>query len=190
MKTPRPRDRALAERMSRQRAKDTKLELDVRKGLHAMGLRFRIHFPGVDCRYADIAFPRARLAIFIDGCFWHVCPEHGSKPKHNREWWDAKLSTNVDRDRDTNSRYEACGWTVLRFWEHVETARICAEISRVLKSSRSSTTQAQRRGVALLPAADAERPTAQAAVFAGLTSSATIRGRRAPGVRGSRQPPA
>lgn len=69
-------------------------------------------------RRADLVFPRARVAVYVDGCFWHRCPLHATAPKNNAEWWDAKLAGNVARDRDTDACLADAGWRVLRFWEH------------------------------------------------------------------------
>lgn len=74
--------------------------------------------PGNARRSIDVAFSRARLAVFVDGCFWHACPEHGTDPSTNAEWWQWKLRGNVARDRDTDRLLEAAGWTVMRIWEH------------------------------------------------------------------------
>lgn len=67
----------------------------------------------------DIAFTKVRLAVFVDGCFWHSCPAHGRMPHHNRGWWGLKLAANADRDHDTDEHLHSIGWTVLRIWEHV-----------------------------------------------------------------------
>lgn len=107
-------------RFEKQKRRDTKPEMDLRRRLHAMGLRYRIDrivLPGVR-RRADIVFPGAKVAVFVDGCFWHLCPEHGNIPKNNREWWRAKLHRNVERDRDTDERLRSDGWHVERVWEH------------------------------------------------------------------------
>ena len=69
-------------------------------------------------RSADLLFVGPKVAVFVDGCFWHLCPEHGNLPKSNAEWWTAKLERNVERDRDTDSRLQEAGWTVIRIWEH------------------------------------------------------------------------
>ncbi len=69
-------------------------------------------------RRADLVFPRRRVAVYVDGCFWHSCPQHATFPKNNAEWWAAKLAANVQRDRDTDARLQAAGWTVVRVWEH------------------------------------------------------------------------
>ncbi|MBZ3901035.1 very short patch repair endonuclease [Streptomyces griseiscabiei] len=107
-------------RMSRQTNRDTGIELAVRRLLHASGYRYRIHYPvpGMRRRKIDIAFTGARLAVLIDGCFWHGCPEHATSPKANAEWWRRKLDRNIERDKETNAQLLAEGWTFLRFWEH------------------------------------------------------------------------
>jgi DNA mismatch endonuclease (patch repair protein) len=95
----------------------TKPELMLRRALHAQGLRFRLHrrdLPGTP----DIVLPRARLAVFVDGCFWHACHEHGTLPKNNREWWAAKLARNVERDREKDDALKTMGWLPLHVWEH------------------------------------------------------------------------
>jgi DNA mismatch endonuclease (patch repair protein) len=82
---------------------------------------------------ADIAFPRRRLAVFVDGCFWHRCPEHGTSPKANHDFWKAKLDRNVERDRESDAALEAAGWTVLRFWEHEDPAVAATKILAALR---------------------------------------------------------
>lgn len=112
---------AALQRMKRQRQRDTKAELTIRRLLHGRGMRYRVHsalpMDGVR-RTVDILFPRARVAVFIDGCYWHACPVHGTRPKANSEWWAQKLDSNVARDRDTDRRLVAGAWTVVRIWEH------------------------------------------------------------------------
>lgn len=106
--------------MRANRRTDTGPEVVLRRELHRRGLRFRVdHQPaaGVGCR-ADIVFTRARVAVFIDGCFWHACPQHGNLPRANREWWRAKLAVNVARDRRNDEALIASGWRVIRIWEH------------------------------------------------------------------------
>lgn len=69
-------------------------------------------------RRADLVFPRRRVAVYVDGCFWHSCPQHATHPKNNAQWWAEKLAANVARDRDTDERLETDGWSVVRVWEH------------------------------------------------------------------------
>jgi DNA mismatch endonuclease (patch repair protein) len=96
-----------------------------------MGLRFRVDSPPLEGnrRRADIVFRRERIAIFVDGCFWHSCPEHGTRPKQNAAWWADKLEQNRVRDADTTRDLTQAGWTVLRFWEHEDSAT-AAEVVR------------------------------------------------------------
>lgn len=126
--------------MQANRSRDTKPELDVRRALHRLGLRYRVAIapePGLR-RRADIVFTRARVAVFIDGCFWHGCPEHGrSAFNYNAEYWSAKIAANVARDADTNARLEQAGWHVLRYWEHEDVKDIVAGIRQTVLALRS-----------------------------------------------------
>lgn len=112
--------------MSRLARRDNLVEMRLRRSLHARGLRYRVHapVPGNRRRTIDVAFTRARLAVFVDGCFWHACPDHGTDPRTNSEWWQWKLGRTVARDRDTDRLLREAGWEVVRIWEHedVETA--------------------------------------------------------------------
>jgi DNA mismatch endonuclease (patch repair protein) len=106
--------------MAATRGTNNRTDRLIRSSLYRQGLRFRIQrrlLPG-STRTVDIVFPRARLAVFIDGCFWHGCPVHGTQAKANRDWWRQKISQNQARDRDTNRRLRKLGWQVLRIWEH------------------------------------------------------------------------
>lgn len=107
-------------RMAKVRQKGTSAEIALRRELHRRGLRYRVGFEVLkkSRRVADIAFPGLRIAIFVDGCFWHGCPEHATWPKQNSDFWRQKIETNRARDTDTNERLRNIGWTVLRFWEH------------------------------------------------------------------------
>lgn len=95
-------------------------EMALRKCLHKLGLRFRVQFrlPELSRRTIDIAFPGKRVAVFVDGCFWHGCAEHRGIPTSNREWWMAKIESNKKRDADTDRRLTHLGWLSLRIWEH------------------------------------------------------------------------
>lgn len=117
---PDPPSAVVRRHMVSQRRKDTAPEVALRRVLFADGLRYRVNhkIPGAPRRTMDIAFPGRRVAVFIDGCFWHGCPEHGVAPKHNGEWWAGKLAENRRRDAETTALLESQGWVVLRFWEH------------------------------------------------------------------------
>lgn len=117
---PIPSSRQVSERMSRVATRDTKPEVQLRRELHRRGFRYRVDVsPVVTMRgRADIVFGPARVAVYVDGCFWHGCDEHGVLPKSNREWWRAKLRRTVERDRATEQALRALDWEVVRVWEH------------------------------------------------------------------------
>lgn len=125
--------------MSGQARRDTSPELALRKALHAAGLRYRVTYPvpGARRRTIDIAFTRARLAVFVDGCFWHGCPDHGTSPRANGEWWRAKLAANLARDRDTDRLLGEAGWQVLRVWEHEASLSAAVRTQAVLSARRA-----------------------------------------------------
>ena len=125
---------SVAKRMSRQRVGDTQPELCVRRLLFAAGLRYRKHYPvpGYPRRSIDVAFPRQRLAVFLDGCFWHGCADHKSTPKANAGWWAAKIEENRRRDWETTAELESRGWRVMRFWEHEAPEAVMAAIASVI----------------------------------------------------------
>lgn len=103
------------------RRRDTKPEVALRSALHAAGLRFRkdyrLDLDGVRVR-PDIVFTRAKVAVFVDGCFWHSCPLHGTRPTRNADYWLPKLARNVERDREQDAALAAHGWQAVRIWEH------------------------------------------------------------------------
>lgn len=117
---PQPGSPSVGARMSRQRRRDTEPEVALRRLLHSRGRRFRVDapLPEMPRRRADILFSRFRVAVFVDGCFWHCCPQHATNPVNNSAWWAQKLSRNVQRDRDTDRRLAALGWRSVRIWEH------------------------------------------------------------------------
>jgi DNA mismatch endonuclease (patch repair protein) len=124
--------------MERQRRRDTACELEVRRALHAAGFRYRVDrspIPGMRSK-ADIVFPTERIAVFVDGCFWHSCPEHATLPKANAEWWAEKLRRNVERDRAVDATLDAAGWSVVRVWEHERPGAAAARIGDVVMSRR------------------------------------------------------
>lgn len=129
---------AVSRRMSTLKRKDNDAELAVRRLLHSAGYRFRVHLPapGLPRRKIDIAFTRAKVAVFVDGCFWHSCPDHGTRPSANRAWWETKLATNRDRDLDTTRHLERLGWLVLRAWEHESPVQVVGRVVAVLPPRR------------------------------------------------------
>lgn len=125
--------------MSLQATRNTAPEMRVRRSLHALGLRYRVHVRPVPAirRTADIVFSRARVAVFVDGCFWHSCPIHGTAPAANKDWWALKLAKNVERDADTDARLSAAGWRVVRVWEHEDPADVSRRIAAEVRSRRA-----------------------------------------------------
>ena len=115
--------------------RDTPQEMAIRKALFRAGCRFRVQFrPLSDHRWtADIAFTKTKVLVFVDGCYWHGCPIHGSIPKSNREWWMAKIGRNVERDREATRVLTERGWTVLRVWSHEEPTVAAQAIKKVLQ---------------------------------------------------------
>ncbi len=122
------------------RSRDTKPERLIRKLVHAQGLRYRVAArPLPDLRRtADMVFRPVKVAVFIDGCYWHGCPEHYVPPKTNSGYWSEKVLRNVERDRDTDRRLEEAGWLVLRFWEHESSATCADQIASAVSRRRAS----------------------------------------------------
>jgi len=131
-------------RMSRQATRDTAPELLLRRELHRLGLRYRVDqaLPDMPRRRADILFTRAKVAVFVDGCFWHGCPEHKTAPATNAAWWAAKLARNEERDRETDAHLLSLGWAVLRVWEHDSMEQAAADIGRAVRSRLGVTADA------------------------------------------------
>lgn len=99
------------------------------------GLRFRKHLAivrGLRCK-PDVVFTRVKVAVFVDGCFWHACPDHGTRPQANAEWWARKLEANIDRDRRYDAALQDAGWTVLRFWEHEPIGEMADKIEGIVR---------------------------------------------------------
>jgi DNA mismatch endonuclease, patch repair protein len=119
--------------------KDTKPELALRSALHRAGCRFRKDFPimvdGIRIR-PDVVFTRAKMAVFVDGCFWHGCPEHGHRPKVNGWYWEPKLARTRDRDRRNIELLERHGWATYRMWEHEAVEAACDLIVSTLRTRR------------------------------------------------------
>lgn len=129
-----------------QAQRDTAPELRYRRELYSRGFRYRVdHRIAPLRRRADIAFPGRKVVVFIDGCFWHGCPEHGTIPKSNREWWIEKLRGNAQRDRETDALLSADGWRVVRIWEHEPVAEGLRRILEALEPASESTARGASR---------------------------------------------
>jgi DNA mismatch endonuclease (patch repair protein) len=127
--------------MSKVRQKWTDAEIALRHELYRRGLRYRVNLEVLKKprRVAAIVFPGLRIAVFIDGCFWHGCPVHGTWPKRNAEFWRQKIEANRLRDADTNERLRGIGWRVLRFWEHEQSsmaAEIITQLIDIIRAER------------------------------------------------------
>lgn len=124
--------------MAKVARRDTRPELELRRVLHARGLRYRVDVaPEPELRgRADIVFRQARVAVYVDGCFWHSCPDHGVLPKGNREWWRAKLEATVQRDRTTERTLRDLGWMVVRVWEHEDPDEAADRVEAALRDAR------------------------------------------------------
>ncbi len=143
IKHPEPTSARVSAVMRGNRRRDTKPEVAVRSALHRLGLRFRkdhaVEVPGLRVR-PDVVFPREQLAVFVDGCFWHCCPTHGTRPRRNRSYWDSKLRGNVRRDRLVTRGLTDADWVVIRVWEHTpaqEAATIIVQQLEVVRKRMS-----------------------------------------------------
>lgn len=137
-RTPQPSSPQAKARMQRQRRGDTAPEMALRRTLHARGYRYRVDrapLAGLR-RRADLVFPRAKVAVFVDGCFWHRCPHHATVPASNTDWWEAKLNANVARDRDTDRRLDDAGWAVVRVWEHEDPEHAADRVAAAVEPRR------------------------------------------------------
>jgi DNA mismatch endonuclease (patch repair protein) len=131
--------------MQGNRGRDTAPETALRAALHARGLRFFKHrrpIRGLACE-ADVVFTTAKVAVFVDGCFWHGCPVHGRQPRTNGAYWSAKIKRNAERDSRNNHALTSAGWLVVRTWEHDEPGAVADTIARLV--------DARRRGLGVSP---------------------------------------
>jgi len=122
--------------MQSNKSRDTKPELALRSAVHARGLRYRVSakpLAGVR-RTADLVFPRAKVAVFLDGCFWHGCPEHHTVASANAKFWADKVDANRKRDRDTDSRLAEAGWVSVRIWEHEDVTEAARRVEEVVRA--------------------------------------------------------
>jgi len=127
-------------RMQRVRQKNTSAESALRRELHAHGIRYRVQVRVLikPRRVADVAFSGLRVAVFVDGCFWHGCPAHATWPKQNADFWRTKIEANMARDNDTDERLRAEGWKIIRVWAHEEPKVAAGRIAHILERRRES----------------------------------------------------
>jgi DNA mismatch endonuclease (patch repair protein) len=140
MPGPTPSSDVVRRRMQQQRRRDTQPEIALRRALHAAGLRYRVERPVIPGmrRRADIVFGPAKVAVFVDGCFWHMCPEHATFPRANADWWRQKLERNYARDQDTDRLLRKQGWLPVRVWEHEDMAEAVLRIAEVVHEIRAA----------------------------------------------------
>lgn len=131
---------AARRRMERTRQRDTAAELALRRALFALGLRYYVdRRPLADVRRrADVLFPRTKVAVYVDGCFWHGCPLHATWPAENAEFWRDKIETNRRRDEDTNRRLAEAGWLVVRIWEHEDAGAAAGRIADAVRGRKKT----------------------------------------------------
>lgn len=135
-KRPPPSSPLVSRTMKKVRTRDTGPEMAVRRLLSAHGLRYRVNYkpksPQLGRSTIDIAFPGKQIAVFIDGCFWHNCPEHGEIPKANNKWWQKKFKENTERDERVTNTLKEGGWQVQRFWSHEVPEDVCQFIREAI----------------------------------------------------------
>ena len=134
--------------MQRQGRRDTVPELALRRAVWKRGLRYRVDVSPIRGarRRADLVFTRAKVAVYVDGCFWHSCPKHATTPKANRAWWIDKLDANVARDRDTDRRLHEADWIALRIWEHEDPDTAAARVERIVRERVAEVARTSTRG--------------------------------------------
>lgn len=132
--------------MQKQGTRDTAPELAIRRKLHALGLRYRVDIAPLPNlrRRADIVFGPSRVAVFVDGCFWHGCPEHGRRPTHaNAGYWHNKILANASRDRNTDARLAESGWAVVRVWEHEKPDDVVQQVLELVRDRKAHLAEAR-----------------------------------------------
>jgi len=138
LQTPQPASSATTRAMQGNRRRDTRPELAVRSAVHRRGLRYRVDAqPLPDLRRrADLVFRSSKVAVFVDGCLWHGCPEHCRIPETHEDYWSAKIGRNVARDRDTDAKLREAGWLPLRIWEHDDPVKAAERVVRAVEARR------------------------------------------------------
>lgn len=139
-KKPAPSSLAAFNRMKAAKPRDTAPEKALRSELHKRGLHYRVDVRPVKelNRRADIVFRSARVAVFVDGCFWHGCPKHGTQAKANKVFWKNKIKRNQERDAETNQLLKKAGWKVVRVWEHENSEKASKKIQRIILERKAS----------------------------------------------------
>lgn len=122
--------------MQANKGRDTKPELALRRAVHALGLRYRVSVRPIPAvrRTADLVFTRAKVAVFMDGCFWHGCPDHHTKPATNSAYWEDKVNKNRARDRETTALLESAGWVTVRVWEHEDSCEAARKVESIVRA--------------------------------------------------------
>jgi DNA mismatch endonuclease (patch repair protein) len=147
---PMPSSASVSAAMRGNRKRDTRPELGLRSRLHRLGYRFRVNF-GVRVQNRivrpDIVFTKARIAVFVDGCYWHSCGEHGTTPRTNSGYWRPKLERNVSRDREVDCLLTSSGWSVIRVWEHLAVEEATTRVQRALLGNRASRPRPNRHSL-------------------------------------------
>lgn len=143
LKVPPPSSEAALSRMRAAKPIDTAPEMALRSAIHRRGFRYRVDTKPLKelNRRADIVFRPTKVAVFVDGCFWHGCPIHATQSKANAEFWQAKIQQNQDRDLDTNRRLEEAGWKVIRVWEHENPEDTAEMICAIIRERRNESKQ-------------------------------------------------
>ena len=157
---PQPLNEAVRRRLSAHPRKDSVPERRLRSALHGAGLRFfveRTPLPAMGRRRADVVFPRAKVAVYMHGCFWHGCPEHGTWPRNNDEWWRTKINKTQERDVETKRVLVEAGWYVFEVWEHEDAGQAANRIARVVRARRSTMAHALGRPLPSTESAEACR---------------------------------
>ena len=126
--------------MSRQRTKDTDPERRLRSALHRRGVRFQLHRRDLPGR-PDLVLARLRVAVFVDGCYWHACPEHMVPPKSNAAWWAEKLAENVARDRRNDAKLIEIGWEPVHVWEHEDPEVVAEHLAALWRAGATASDQ-------------------------------------------------
>ncbi|MFD0850889.1 very short patch repair endonuclease [Actinomadura adrarensis] len=124
--------------MQANKSRDTKPELALRRAVHSLGLRYRVSLRPLPAirRTADLVFTRAKVAVFLDGCFWHGCPQHHTKARTNADYWAEKVVRNRERDAETDQVLDDAGWQVIRVWEHEDPIQAATKIAEIVRSRR------------------------------------------------------